>query len=103
MINNKKNGIKVTHTPLPAIVCKYEPGMEDGLTSIVDVVTNVHINTDNLYQIHKTGYKDFIVCPYINNKRGRTFIQNGDYIVFESDGTKHVVSEENLWVRYQKC
>lgn len=90
---------KVIHKPTEAVVKLYEVGMEDGFATVADVVTNAHIFSEDIIEIEKDGV---MVCPYIKQKRGRTFIQKGDYVVFEADGRKHVVSEANLWNRFEK-
>ena len=43
-----------------------------------------------------------IVCPYILQRRGRTFINEGDYIITDADGTKHVCGEDKVFSRYEK-
>jgi hypothetical protein len=42
-----------------------------------------------------------VVCPYIKQRRGRTFIKEGDYIITDADGTKHVCGEDKIFKRYQ--
>lgn len=89
-------------TPLTADVAKYEvgKGMEDGFELWSDVVTKGWIVTDFLVKVTREDGK--IVCPYIKNRRGRTFIGVGDYIVLDEDGTKHVCGEDKIWTRYEK-
>jgi len=43
-----------------------------------------------------------IVCPYISNRRGKEFIGQNDYIVWDEDGTKHVCGADKIWKRYEK-
>lgn len=88
--------------PLTADVEKYEvgKGMEDGFELWSDVVTKGWIVTDFLVKIEREDGK--IVCPYIKNRRGRTFIGVGDYIVLDEDETKHVCGEDKIWARYEK-
>lgn len=87
---------------LVAEVVKYEvgKGYEDGFSSWSEVVTQGWIVTDNLVKI--TQEDGNIVCPYIKNRRGYTFICEGDYIITDSDGTKHVCGEDKIWNRYEK-
>lgn len=87
---------------LVADVEKYEvgTGMEDGFELWSDVVTAGWIVTDFLVKITREDGK--IVCPYIENRRGRTFIGEGDYVIRDEDGTKHVCGEDKIWNRYEK-
>lgn len=91
--------IKVRHKATEATVQPYADGLEDGFATVVDVVTNEHIFSDDIIQVEKDGV---MVCPYIKQMRGRTFIKTGDYVIIEADGHKHVVSSENLWNRFEK-
>ncbi len=81
---------------------KYEigKGMEDGFELLSEVVTTGWIVTDFLVKIEREDGS--IVCPYITHRRGRTFIGVGDYIIQDSDGTKHVCGEHKIWNRYEK-
>ncbi|MBP5305123.1 MAG: hypothetical protein J6Z02_04675 [Lachnospiraceae bacterium] len=81
---------------------KYEigKGLEDGFEPLADVVTKMWIVTDNLVRI--TNKDGVIVCPYITIRRGRTVIQEGDYIVVEEDGAKLVCGEDKVDDRYEK-
>lgn len=94
--------MKCRRTSLTANVEKYEvgKGMEDGFELWPDVVTKGCIVTDFLVKIARED--GTIVCPYIKNRRGRTFIGAGDYIVEDEDGTKHVCGEDKIWIRYEK-
>ena len=89
-------------TPVEAEVMKYEIGknMEDGFELWADVVTKGWIVTDFLVKIKRENGD--IVCPYISHRRGRTFIGEGDYIILEADGTKHVCGEDKVWGRFEK-
>ena len=80
---------------------QYEVGknMEDGFELWSDVVTKGWIVTDFLVKI--TREDGSIVCPYIVHRRGRTFIGEGDYIITDSDGTKHVCGADKIFRRYQ--
>lgn len=87
---------------LEANVVKYEPGqgMEDGFENWSDVVTQGWIVTDFLVKIEREDGN--IVCPYISNRRGYTFIGQGDYIIIEDDGSKHVCGSDKIWSRYEQ-
>lgn len=93
--------MKCIRTGLVAEVVKYEvdKGMEDGFELWSDVVTRVWIVTDSLIKIERQDGK--IVCPYISHRRGRTFISEGDYIITDEDGTKHVCGEDKIFKRYK--
>lgn len=94
--------MKCVRKPLESEVVKYElgKGLEDGFEPWGDVVTKAWIVTDALVKVEKDN--GVIVCPYIMNRRGRTFIREGDYVVVDSDGTKHVCGEDKIWGRYEK-
>ena len=93
--------MKCTRIPLEAEVTKYElgKGLEDGFELMSDVITKGWIVTDKLMQVKRDNGS--IVCPYIMHRRGRTFIQDGDYIIVDSDGTKQVVGEDKVFSRYK--
>lgn len=95
--------MKCVRTALEAEVVKYETGkdMEDGFELWSDVVTKGWIVTDSLVKITREDGK--IVCPYIRHRRGRTFIAEGDYVIIDADGTKHVCGEDKIFKRYTKC
>lgn len=95
--------MKCRRTPLEADVEKYEAGkgLEDGFELWADVVTKGWIVTDNLIKIERDNGS--IVCPYIVHRRGRIFISEGDYIIMEPDGTKHVCGEDKINIRFEKC
>lgn len=94
--------MKCKRAELTADVMKYEVGMgmEDGFELWPDVVTKGWIVTDFVFKITRDDGK--IVCPYIKNRRGRTFIGEGDYIIVDEDGTKHVCGSDKIWNRYCK-
>lgn len=94
--------MKCRRAAIIADVKKYElgQGLEDGFESWVDVVTKGWIVTDSLIKVKREDGQ--IVCPYIVNRRGRTFIGEGDYIVVDEDGSKHVCGEDKIWTRYEK-
>lgn len=94
--------MRARRTPLESNVEKYEvgKGLEDGFELWSDVVTKGWIVTDFLVKIKRED--GTIVCPYIKNRRGRTFIGEGDYVISQEDGTKHVCSGEKIWDRYER-
>lgn len=87
-------------TSLPVRVAKYEPGkqLEDGFELWTKVITNGWITHDHLVQIERED--GVYVCPFIENKRGRLFIREDDYIIFEEDGEKHVCGSEKFFKRF---
>lgn len=94
--------MKSRRTALTADIEKYEvgKGLEDGFELWSDVVTKGWIVTDFLIKVEREDGQ--IVCPYIMNRRGRIFIGEGDYVVIDEDGTKHVCGENKIWKRYEK-
>lgn len=94
--------MKCKRIALDAEVIKYEQDkkLEDGFELWSDVVTKGWIVTDSLIKIKRDDGK--IVCPYVVYRRGRVFIEVGDYIIVDSDGTKHVCGEDKVWSRYEK-
>ena len=86
---------------LEAEVVKYEPGkgLEDGLELWSEVVTKGWIVTDFLVKLEKEDGS--IMCPYIVNRRGRIFIGEGDYIITDEDGSRHVCGADKIWKRYE--
>ena len=93
--------MKCIRIAMESDVEKYEvgKGMEDGFELLTDVVTKGWIITDNLVKIKRDN--GTIVCPYIMHRRGHTFIGEGDYIITDQDGTKHVCGEDKIFKRYQ--
>lgn len=75
-------------------------GMEDGFEAWTKVVTQGWIVTDFLIKVEQPN--GTIVCPYIKNRRGYTFIGEGDYIVYDADGSKHVCGADKIWNRYEQ-
>lgn len=94
--------MKCRRTGLEADVQKYEvgKGIEDGFAFWTDVVTQGWIVTDFLVKVQDENGR--IVCPYIKNRRGYTFIGEGDYVVTDSDGTRHVCGSDKIWKRYEE-
>ncbi|MBO5209921.1 MAG: hypothetical protein J6B68_11375 [Lachnospiraceae bacterium] len=93
--------MKCIRTAMEAEVVKYELGknLEDGFELWSDVVTKGWIVTDSLVKV--TRENGSIVCPYIEHRRGRTFIGEGDYLIIDADGTKHVCGQDKIFSRYQ--
>lgn len=94
--------MKCRRIALESDVEKYEvgKGMEDGFELWADVVTKEWIVADTLVKV--TRDSGMIMCPYIMHRRGRTFLREGDYIITDLDGTKHVCGEDKIFTRYQK-
>lgn len=94
--------MKCRRIPLEAKVEKYEEGkgLEDGYELWSEVVTKVWIVTDRLVKVKREDGS--IYCPFILHRRGRTFIEENDYVIFDSDGTKHVCGEDKIFERYEK-
>lgn len=94
--------MKCKRVGLECAVEKYEPGkgMEDGFELWSDVVMQGWIVTDSLVKIHRED--GTIVCPYIKTRRSYIFIGDGDYIVTDIDGARHVCGEDKVWLRYEK-
>lgn len=93
--------MKCKRTALVADVYKFEfgKGYEDGYELWSDVVTKGWIVTDFLLKV--TNEKGEIECPYISHRRGRTFIGEGDYVIVDSDGSKHVCGADKIFNRYE--
>ena len=93
--------MKCKRTSIYAEVFPYELGMdlEDGFEPFADVVTKGWIVTDFLVKVARPD--GTIVCPYIMHRRGRTFIGEGDYVIIDEDGTKHVCGKDKIFKRYQ--
>lgn len=94
--------MKCIRKALEVEVIKYETGknMEDGFELWSNVITKGWVVTDNLVRI--TRDNGTVVCPFIKTRRGRTFIGEGDYIICDSDGTRHVCGEDKIFSRYEK-
>ena len=94
--------MRARRTPIEATIVPYEldKGLADGFEPYADVVTKGWFVTDNLVQV--TRESGLVVCPYIRNRRGRTFICKGDYIIVDDDMTKHVCGREKIFDRYEK-
>ena len=94
--------MRCRRVPLEAEVVKFEfgKGLEDGYELYSEVVTKTWIVSTNLIQV--TRPDGTVVCPYILHRRGKTFISEGDYIIVDSDGTKHVCGEDKIFMRYEE-
>ena len=94
--------MRCQRTPLEAEVQKYElgKGLEDGFELLSDVITKQWFVTAKLIQT--TREDGSIVCPYISHRRGKTFIGEGDYIILDDDGTKHVCGGDKIFQRYEE-
>lgn len=92
---------KYMRVPLEVEAVRYEPGknLEDGFELYVHVVTNGWISTEDLIQIKREDGS--VVCPFVQTRRGLTFIKEGDYIISEGTGDKHVCGEDKFHERYQ--
>lgn len=92
--------MKCRRAAMDSEVVKYElgQGLEDGFERLSDIVIKGWIITDNLVETEGEGGD--IICPYISHRRGRTFINVGDYIVIDADGTKHVCGGDKIFQRY---
>lgn len=79
---------------------EYEPGknMEDGFERWTDIVIKGWIVSDGLVKVTRSD--GTIVCPYISHRRGITFIREGDYIITEQDGSKHVCGSDKVFQRF---
>lgn len=78
---------------------EFGKGYEDGYELWSDVVTKGWIVTDHLIKVKRANGS--IECPYISHSRGRTFIGENDYVIIDSDGTKHVCSADKIFKRYE--
>ena len=74
-----------------------EKGWKMGLWT--SVVTTGWIRPDNLIQ--GTREDGVVVCPFIQNRRGLTFLRDGDYIITEKDMERHVCGKDKFFKRYQ--
>lgn len=95
--------MKCKRREMDAEVMEYEigKGLEDGFLPYKDVITAGFVSVDNLIRI--THEDDgVVVCPFVRSKRGCTFISEGDFIIFDADGTKHVCGRKKIWERYEK-
>ncbi len=92
---------KYTRAALTVTAQQYEvnQGLEDGFELYTKVITNGWISPDNL--VHITRPDGAVVCPFIQNRRGVTFIREGDYIIFDDNGECHVCGEDKFPQRYQ--
>ncbi|WP_275442908.1 hypothetical protein [Petralouisia muris] len=80
---------------------KYElgKGLEDGFMPWTSVITTGWIKSDNLIQI--TREDGVVVCPFVQNRRGLTFLREDDYIIVEKDMERHVCGKDKFSKRFQ--
>lgn len=92
---------KYLRASLEVDAVQYTPGqsLEDGFELYTKVITNGWINSDNLIQVKREDGN--IVCPFIENKRGRVFLAEGDYIIYEADSERHVCGPEKFHLRFK--
>lgn len=92
---------KYMRSSLEVEAVKYElgKGLEDGFMPWTSVVTNGWIRSDNLIQI--TREDGVVVCPFVQNRRGLTFLREGDYIIVEKDMERHVCGQDKFFKRFQ--
>lgn len=93
--------MKYMRIPFEVEAIPYEQGkgIEDGFELWSDVVIHGWIKTDALIKVKKEN--GTIVCPYIDTNRGRSFIKEGDYIILESDGSRHVCNGSSFLSRFK--
>ena len=84
---------KYLRASLEVEAAKYEQGkgMEDGYELFSKVVTNGWVVSEGLVRI--TRPDGSVVFPFIQNRRGVIFIREGDYIIYEQSGERHVCGE----------
>ncbi len=92
--------MKYLRKPLEVDVVLYEldKDIEDGFEPWADIITHSCINTQKLVKVQRED--GTIVCPYIENRRGRSYIQDGDYIIIEEDGNRHVCNSTSFQLRF---
>ena len=100
----------------PIIVCVQNKELRDRIEKMnSDILVSVGRNGDNPFfgapvvvvvladRKVPTHVEDgSIVCPYISHRRGKTFIGEGDYIILDDDGTKHVCGGDKIFQRYEE-
>lgn len=94
--------MKYVRTGLPVDAVQYtlDSGIEDGFELWSKIVVNGWIKTDRLIKV--TRKDGTVVCPYIDTRRGRSFIKEGDYIITEEAGDRIVCGEDKFSTRYDK-
>ena len=92
---------KCMRSPFPVEAQKYEigKGMEDGFELFSKVVTNGWIVSEGLVKVTRPDGN--VVCPFIQNRRGVIFIREGDYIIYDGGGERHVCGQDKFPLRYQ--
>lgn len=81
-----------------AVKYQTDQGLEDGYEMFSKVVTNGWVVSDGIIRI--TRPDGIVVCPFIQNRRGIIFIREGDYIIYEEDGERHVCGEDKFRIRF---
>lgn len=87
-----------TNLPVEAIPYELNQGIEDGFELWSKMVVNGWITTDNLVAV--TRKDGTVVCPYIDTRRGRSFIKIDDYIITEEAGDRIVCGKDKFSERY---
>ena len=92
---------KYLRASLEVEAAKYEQGkgMEAGYELFSKVVTNGWVVSEGLVRI--TRPDGSVVCPFIQNRRGVIFIREGDYIIYEQSGERHVCGEDKFADRFR--
>lgn len=92
---------KYLRASLEVEAAKYEvgKGMEDGFELFSKVVTNGWIVSEGVVKV--TRPDGSVVCPFIQNRRGVIFIREGDYIIYEAGGERHVCGEDKFADRFK--
>lgn len=85
---------------IEAIQYELGKGLEDGFEQYSKVVTNGWIVAEGLIQV--TRPDGAVVCPFIQNRRGVIFIREGDYIIYENGGERHVCGKDKFNSRFKE-
>jgi hypothetical protein len=93
----EKKKYKRADFEVEAVQYQLGQGLEDGFESWTKVVTNGWIVSEGLIQVEREGR---VLCPFIHSRRGITFIKEGDYIIFESNGERHCCGGDKFQERY---
>ncbi len=94
--------MKVRRLGLNGTIEKYEvgKGLEDGFELFADIMTRGWVTTDMLIKIETEIGR--IVCPYIETRRGRSYIGPNDCVIVDEHGAKHLCEMDKLWSHYEK-
>lgn len=82
-----------------AVLYETGKGLEDGFEKFSDIIVKGWIITDNLVKIVMDN--GATVCPFVSNRRGKTFIEVNDYIITEPDGEKRVCGSDKFNRNYR--